>query len=136
MRNAVALLLAAVALAGCGRSGGNAQNVAGGSGLLMPGPRPDATASLASDSNFRQRFREINIASCIASSQARSARGDGAPPGTDFRGYCTCTVDRAIEGVPTEQLASLRPGPREQAIATQCAQRIGMGADLTDNGGK
>ena len=136
MRTAVALLLATLALAGCNRSAGNAQNVAGGPGLPMPGERPTAITSLTEDPNFRQRYREINIGSCVTSARARSARGDGAPAGADFRGYCTCTVDRAMEGMSNDQLVGLRPGPREQAIATQCAQSLGLRADSGGSGDK
>ena len=128
MRNAIALLLATMALAGCNQRPGNLQNAAAGSALATPGPRPESRASAGPDAdpNFRQRYRDINIASCVRSAQARSARGDGAPPGTDFARYCTCTVDGAMEGLTTEQMMNLRPGPREQAIAQQCAQEMGL----------
>ena len=131
MRRAVILLIATVALAGCGQSG-NRQNAMGGAGLPTPGQRPESRASAGPDADpsFRQRYRDINISSCVSSAQARSARGDGAPPGTDFARYCTCTVDGAMDGLTTEQVMNLRPGPREQAIAQQCAQDMGLRTDF------
>lgn len=134
MRNAAALAILAFALAGCGKGAGNGQNAAGGTGLPVPGPRPEASAR--SDTSFRQRYREINISSCVASAEASQARGTGAPAGADIRGYCACFIDGAIAGVPDDRLTSMQAGPREQSIADQCARERGLGTDFTRGGGQ
>ena len=134
MRIAVALASFAVALAGCGQGGGNSQNMAGG--LPTPGARPGSTGSASADQDFRQRYRDLNISSCVLSAQRRSARGNGAPAGTDFRGFCTCAVDGTMAGLGTDQLVRMRPGPREQAIAEQCAREMGLRTDFRGSGGQ
>jgi len=132
MRTAVALVLLTAAITGCGKGAGNGQNVAGGAGLPIPGPRPDASASAGQ--NFRQRYRTINIGTCVASAEASQARGGGAPPGSDIRGYCTCFIDGAMAGVSDDRLAALQPGPREQSVAEQCARDRGLAADFSRGG--
>jgi hypothetical protein len=134
MRTAAALFILAAAIAGCGQRAGNGQNAAGGAGLPVPGPRPEASAS--ADQSVRQRYREINIGTCVASAEAASARGSGAPPGSDFRGYCACFVDGAMAEVPDDGLAALQPGPRERAIAEQCARARGLSTDFSRSGGQ
>lgn len=132
MRTVIALAIIAAGLAGCNKGAANLQNAASTTGLPVPGPRPNASAS--SDSSFRARFREVNIGTCIAGAEANTARGRGAPPGSDIRGYCTCFIDGAIAGIPDERLARLQPGPREQAIAQQCASERGMSTDFSRAG--
>ncbi len=143
MRIAIALAaILSATLAGCGQrpdTGQDGQNRAGASqrpGLPTPGPRPDGntSADLGSDQAFRQSYRELNLATCISSARARAAQGTGAPPGTDFRRFCTCSVDRTMAGLSVEQLTELRPSPREQAIAEQCARESGLAFD-GDSGG-
>jgi hypothetical protein len=136
MRRAVMLAILAASLAACGKGAGNGQNSAGG-GLPSPGerpaPGPGATADAA---GFRQRYREINIGTCVSGAESRSAQGTGAPPGSDFRGYCTCFIDGAMAGIPDDQLASLGAGSREQAIAEQCARERGLSTDFSSSGGR
>ena len=133
MRIAVALALIAVTLAGCGQGGGNGQTAAGAAGLPTPGARP---SNASSDQAFRQTYRDVNITSCVRSAAARSSRGNGAPPGTDFRRYCTCAVDGSMAGLTTEQVTRMRPGPREQAIAQRCAAEMGLQTDFRSSGGQ
>jgi len=62
--------------------------------------------------------------------QRRAALGTGSnPAGADFQPYCTCFVDRLIDGVETIGLESLSLGRREQAIAAQCARARGLRPD-------
>jgi hypothetical protein len=132
MRNFVSLALLALALAGCGRGGG--QNQANASGLPTPGARPQTSAP--TDQDLRQSYRELSITGCVRAAQANSARGSGAPPGTDFRRYCTCAVDGMMAGLTTQQLMGYRPGAREQRIATQCAQEMGLTTNFGGGGGR
>lgn len=125
MRIVLAAALLAT-LAGCNRDGGNAQSNAGG--LPTPPSRPpgNGSADLASDETFRQSYRTINIETCVRSGQQRVARSGRTPP--DFRAYCTCSIDRLMAGLSVEQLTSLRPGPREERLAEQCARAHLTGA--------
>ena len=133
MRKFVSLTLLALALSGCGRGGGNA-NEANASGLPTPGPRPQTSAT--SDQSIRQSYREISIAGCVRAAEANTARGRGAPPGTDYRRYCTCAVDGMMAGLTTQQLMGYRPGPREQQIASQCAQNMGLTTNFGGSGSR
>jgi hypothetical protein len=141
MRIVIALAALSIALAGCGQgpnAGQNGQNAAGPAaqgGLPTPGTRPPSVTAAPQnfDSGFRLGFRNTGIAACVSSAETRAARGGGAAPGTDFRPACTCYIDRAMEGLSTEQLQRLTPGPREQAILEQCARENGL---RTDGGGK
>lgn len=129
---AIAAILAA-ALAGCGQRQETEQNA----GLPVPGPRPQPAApqngALSAEQAFRQGFRTRGIETCMSSARDRAAQGGGQPAGTDFRPACTCYIDRVMAGLSTEQLASLQPGPREQAIVEQCAREHGLSQD---GGGK
>ena len=127
---AAAAILAA-ALAGCGQRQENAQNA----GLPVPGPRPadNVSAGLSSEQAFRQGFRSMGIETCISAARTRAAQSGGQPPGTDFRPACTCYIDRVMAGLSQQQLATLRPGPREQAIVEQCGREHGL---INDGGGK
>jgi hypothetical protein len=132
MRTAVAVAtILAAALAGCGQRQENVQNT----GLPTPGPRPANTmsADLSSEQAFRQGFRSMGIETCISAARNRAAQSGGQPPGTDFRPACTCYIDRVMAGLSQRQLASLRPGPREQAIVEQCGREHGL---IQDGGGK
>ena len=75
----------------------------------------------------------MGIETCISTARNRAAQSGGQPPGTDFRPACTCYIDRVMAGLSQQQLASLRPGPREQAIVEQCAREHGL---ANDGGGK
>ena len=126
---AAAAILSA-ALAACGQRQENVQNT----GLPMPGPRPaDNLTNLSSEQAFRQGFRSMGIETCVSAARNRAAQGGGPPPGTDFRPACTCYIDRVMAGLSQQQLATLRPGPREQAIVEQCAREHGL---ANDGGGK
>lgn len=127
---AVAAILGA-ALAGCGPRQENVQNT----GLPTPGPRPAGKASAGQDADlaFRQGFRSVGIETCIGAARTRAAQTGGQPAGTDFRPACTCYIDRVMAGLNTEQLARLRPGPREQAIVEQCGREHGL---IPGGGGK
>ncbi|HTU13541.1 MAG TPA: hypothetical protein VMG08_21810 [Allosphingosinicella sp.] len=129
----IVLALAAllpVFVAGCGDRSGNGQNQAAqnAAGLPTPGPRPapNPVAGSSGDQAFRQSFRDVGIATCVSSAQSRAAQGGGPPPGTDFRPACTCYIDRVMAGLNADQLAQLRPGPREQAIIQQCGREHGL----------
>jgi hypothetical protein len=134
MRTAAALAFLAVAIAGCGKGAGNGQNAAGTAGLPLPGARPEASAS--SDQAYRQRYREANIGTCTTSGEARMAQLGAPAPASAVRNYCTCFIDGAIAGVPDDRLAGMQLGPREQAIADQCAREQGFSTDLSRSGGK
>ena len=140
MRRLIAIAAIVTALAGCGQrqenDRANGQNEAG---LPTPGPRPggsNASTDLSADQGFRQTYRTININSCISAARARAARENNAPPGTDYRAYCTCAVDRLMAGRTMEELTALRPGPREQQIAEACGREHGMLIDTGPSGGK
>jgi hypothetical protein len=114
-----AAALFALSLAACGqRSGGDLRNELGNrSGLPTPGERP--ANDPGSDQAFRQSYRTINIATCVNGARQQ---GGAAVASVDFRPYCTCFIDRSMAGLSVDQLTSLRPGPREERIADQCAR--------------
>lgn len=124
MRKAAALAILAAALASCGKGAGNAQNVAGGTGLSIPGPRPEAGAG--SDQSFRESFRRINMQSCVEAARARPVVRQPAPSEAEINAYCACALDRAMPGLTDDQLRYFRPGPREAAIRDQCEREHGM----------
>lgn len=132
-----AAALFALVLAGCGqRSGSDLRNELGnrGSGLPTPGARPAGNGStdLASDQAFRQSYRTINIGTCVSGARQQ---GGAAVAGVDFRPYCTCFIDRSMAGLSVEQLTRINPGPREEAIAEQCAREHGLGGGAGDSPG-
>lgn len=140
MRIVLATAIILAGLAGCNRSDGNAQANSGGtpvantSGLPTPGPRPSNGAggvSTGGDQGARQAFLRVNVDGCIAAARARSERERNSALGMDFRPYCTCAVERLMEGRSMEELASLQPSPRDQEAAQQCGREHGM---LIDNG--
>ena len=122
MRIVLAAAASLILLAGCGARGGNEQNQAG---LSVPPPRTGGD-SKATEESLRRTYRELNIATCINSTRAE-AQNTNIPASTDFRPVCTCYIDRAIAGLSVEQLARLRPGPREEAMFQQCARELGLG---------
>lgn len=129
MRIALAAAIVLAGLGGCNQGGGNAQSNAGG--LPTPGARPGSSADAGGNQSARAAYRRVNVESCIGAARARSERERNSALGQDFRPYCTCAVDGLMEGRSMAELASLRPGPREQQIAAQCGREHGM---LVDSG--
>jgi hypothetical protein len=120
----IALVLLAVTLAGCGQRQQNGQ--ANATALPTPGPRPSGSpgsvAGSSFDQGFRQSYRSAGISTCVSGARARAPQ----VPQSNFETYCTCFIDRSMAGLSVDQLTSLQPGPREQAIAEQCARESGL----------
>ncbi len=140
MRILLAAALLAVSLTACDqRRGSDLKNELGSreSGLPTPPGRPsgDARSDLSSDQTFRRNYRTINIQTCISSSRTQSAANPNIRPGTDFRPYCTCFIDRSMVGLSVDQLVRLNPGPREERIAQQCAREHGFAPDSVGGDG-
>lgn len=142
MRIILAATIILAGLAGCNRDGGNAQTNAGGTpaastgGLPTPGPRPSTstggvTTGTGGDEATRQAFLRVNVESCIAAARMRSERERNSALGMDFRPYCTCAVQRLMEGRSVQELTNLQPSPRDQEAAQQCGREHGM---IIDNG--
>ena len=147
MRILFAAALVVAALTACQpRTGSDLKNelAARDSALPTPPRRPPTGAGeqlSSSDQSSRQTFRTVNIQSCVDGARARATSNPNIPPGTDFRPYCTCFIDRVMAGLSMDELNRLSAGPREDRIMQQCAREHGFlpggagldeGADLDD----
>ena len=144
MRILFAAAFVVASLTACApRTGSDLKNELGSrqSGLPTPPRRPSAGAGQqpsSSDQAFRQTYRTVNIQTCINASRSQAASNPDIPPGTDFRPYCTCFIDRSMAGLSVDQLTRLNPGPREERISLECAREYGLlpaGAGLDEGAG-
>lgn len=91
-------------------------SIAGFSGLA---------ACTQSDEAYRASYRTEQIATCV-SSATPSARAT-----VDPNRFCTCMIDRYMQGTSTERLKAERnqseAPPAAQAAATQCAREAAVG---------
>lgn len=96
------LLVALVALAGCGEF----------------------------DDSFRNSFREKSVESCTAEARAQLARsGAVLPDGMDAERICGCAVDRLMAGKSAAELMRGEPEDRDQQRAVEeCANQALGGA--------